>query len=75
MAQAPKKPTAPVAKHAKGEKRGHAVLMDLHHDGRAYEPGGDPAFVTVAEFAALKAATVFGGEWADGVEEPDDGQA
>lgn len=75
MAQAPKKPTAAAAKRTKGEKRGHPVLMDLHHDGAAYQPGGDPAFVTVAEFAALKAASVFDGEWADGVEEPDDGQA
>ncbi|WP_157080314.1 hypothetical protein [Sphingobium cloacae] len=48
------------------EVRGHVALMHLHLDGAIHEPDA-LVFVTEDEFGPLKAASVFGGEWSDGV--------
>ncbi|MFC3442553.1 hypothetical protein ACFOKF_15365 [Sphingobium rhizovicinum] len=75
-----KAPTATAAKAAatqadRAERRGHHVLMDLQHDGEAFAPGSEaPAFVTETEFATLKAASVFSGEWGDGLPEAIDAE-
>ncbi|PZU56096.1 MAG: hypothetical protein DI547_17300 [Sphingobium sp.] len=55
-------------KPADGTRRGHGALMDLHFDREHFAPDAI-VFVTQAEFAWLKAARVFDGEWEDGVGE------
>ncbi|WP_287012001.1 hypothetical protein [Brevundimonas sp.] len=55
-------------KVADGTRRGHSALMALDFDREHFAPDAT-VFVTQAEFAGLKAARVFDGEWEGGVEE------